>query len=71
MGTFSLAAAFMIWISLWAGVLMIVAALLFTAFYRHLCLKNFGGVTGDTAGFFVFCAEATLLATLAVFCMFI
>ncbi len=66
-----LVAAFMIWISLWTGVLMIVAALLFTAFYRHLCLKNFGGVTGDTAGFFVSCAEATLLATSAVFCMFI
>ena len=64
-----LAAAFMIWISLWTGVLMIVAALLFTVFYRHLCLKNFGGVTGDTAGFFVSCAEACVLAVIALFCM--
>ncbi|MBP5197870.1 MAG: adenosylcobinamide-GDP ribazoletransferase [Lachnospiraceae bacterium] len=64
-----LAAAYMLWMSPLAGVLMILAALLFVAFYRHLCLKNFGGVTGDTAGFFVSCAEVTLLATTALFCI--
>lgn len=64
-----LAAVFMIWMSALCGILSLLAALLFTAFYRHLCLKNFGGVTGDTAGFFVSCAEACILFVIAVLCM--
>lgn len=49
-----------------AGSIEVVAALLFTLWYRSLCKKNFGGVTGDTAGFFVVMGETFLVVVLGI-----
>ena len=42
----------------------VLAVLLFSIYYRYKCYKELGGVTGDTAGFFVTMAE--LLAALTI-----
>ena len=46
------------------GVLMAVAGLLALAWYRHVALSRFGGVTGDLAGWFLQWAELAMLAVL-------
>ena len=46
------------------GVLMAVAGLLALAWYRHVALSRFGGVTGDLAGWFLQWAELAMLAML-------
>lgn len=38
---------------------------LFTLYYDRLCRKNFGGVTGDTAGYYVVMLELFLLMAVA------
>lgn len=49
-----------------AGVAMIAAALLYTAYYRNKVYKEFGGVTGDTAGFFLITVEVFSTIVLAL-----
>ena len=44
--------------------LMAVAGLLALAWYRHVALSRFGGVTGDLAGWFLQWAELAMLAML-------
>ena len=46
------------------GALMAVAGLLALAWYRHVALARFGGVTGDLAGWFLQWAELAMLAVL-------
>ena len=46
------------------GALMAVAGLLALAWYRHVALSRFGGVTGDLAGWFLQWAELAMLAML-------
>ena len=46
------------------GALMAVAGLLALAWYRHVALSRFGGVTGDLAGWFLQWAERAMLAML-------
>ncbi|MCR5719610.1 MAG: adenosylcobinamide-GDP ribazoletransferase [Lachnospiraceae bacterium] len=41
---------------------------IYALYYRHLSYKNFGGVTGDTAGFFVTEGEALSALVLGVMC---
>ena len=48
------------------GALMAVAGLLALAWYRHVALSRFGGVTGDLAGWFLQWAELAMLAMLVV-----
>ncbi|RGX80671.1 hypothetical protein DXA64_03520 [Collinsella sp. OF03-4AA] len=43
---------------------MAVAGLLALAWYRHVALSRFGGVTGDLAGWFLQWAELAMLAML-------
>lgn len=45
-----------------AGVLAICAAALSFLWYRHLSYKEFGGITGDTAGYFVVICEVAIAA---------
>ena len=52
-----------------AGLVPIAAALVWLAYYYKMVMKQFGGVTGDTAGFFLqlcelFCAFALLIGGL-------
>lgn len=63
------AAGFMLAVQPVAGAILVLAMGLFILWYRHICDKHFGGVTGDTAGFFVVAGEASLLVVLALFCI--
>ncbi len=61
-----LAAALILWLDPLAGAVSVAAALLWVLGYRHIVMKQFGGVTGDTAGFFLQIAELLAMAGLFV-----
>lgn len=61
-----LAVALMLYLNLMAGIVCGAAGCLFCLWYKKLCDKQFGGVSGDTAGFFVVMGEAFLLIVLAI-----
>ena len=48
------------------GVLVIIGLFIYTLIYKYMCDKEFGGVTGDTAGFFVAVSEEVMLVILAI-----
>lgn len=56
-----LALLFMVWISPSAGGFAACFSLLAFHLYRRLAMKQFGGVTGDTTGFFLQTCELALL----------
>ncbi len=45
-----------------SGGILLLCALLTVLWYRHMAMKEFGGVTGDTSGFFLQLCELTMLA---------
>ena len=47
----------------WVGLLLV---LLWSAWHRRLCLRDFGGITGDLTGFFISTAELLTLAVSAL-----
>ncbi|SEP85193.1 cobalamin-5'-phosphate synthase [Lachnospiraceae bacterium RM5] len=55
---------FMVWADRIYGIGLIITALISTLFYRHKMIKEFGGITGDTAGYFV-CVTETFMAVVA------
>lgn len=57
-------AGFMLGQSLWAGG-MIAAALISFAYYGRRAKKEFGGITGDTAGWFVLICEENMMIAAA------
>ena len=57
----------MIYLDRAAGISVFAALIVFCFYYRYLCLKKFGGVTGDTAGMFVARGELIGLMVLAVY----
>lgn len=56
---------FMLWQSLYAGILVVVAAFLAFVYYYLRTKKEFGGITGDTAGYFVLICEASMMIVAA------
>ena len=60
------ASGYMLVQSFTAGVLAVAAALLVTGYYSHRCKKELGGITGDTAGYFVLLCELSILISMAV-----
>ena len=56
---------FMLWQSLYAGILVVVAAFLAFMYYYHRTKKELGGITGDTAGYFVLICEASMMIVAA------
>ena len=44
----------------------LIAVLCYTLHYSYLCKKRFGGVTGDTAGYYICMAECIYLVAVAV-----
>ena len=58
------AAMFHFWPS--AAVVCTMEALLLFAWYYKMAMKEFGGITGDLAGWFLSCCELLLLLTLAI-----
>lgn len=57
---------FMLWTSLLTGGIAVVVALLTFAYYYHRSKKEFGGITGDTAGYFVTLCEGCVLIAAAI-----
>lgn len=53
-----------------AGTFMMLAALLSFVWYKHLSCKEFGGITGDTAGYFVVVCETAIAAAAAASAVF-
>ncbi len=62
----ALCVAFMLWRSLFAGSIAAVAAIGAFAYYYYRCRKELGGITGDTAGYFVLLCEGSMMAAAAV-----
>ena len=60
------AAAIMTYVGFPAGTLMVLAAIAAFAWYKYKSYKEFGGITGDTAGWFVTVCEAGMTAAAAV-----
>ena len=48
-----------------AGILLILVAAGTYLWFRRLCLKEFGGITGDLAGYFLQSCERNMLLVLA------
>ena len=44
-----------------SGLLLLAAAVLCFAFYHHMAMKYFGGITGDLAGFYVCVCELAMV----------
>lgn len=58
--------AFMLWQSLYAGIIVTAAAFLAFAYYYGRMKKELGGITGDTAGYFVLVCEVSMMVAAAV-----
>lgn len=56
-----------LWIAPFKALCCVAALGLYTLYYGKICEKRFGGVTGDTAGYFVCQGELVYLATLFAF----
>ncbi|MBR5360213.1 MAG: adenosylcobinamide-GDP ribazoletransferase [Lachnospiraceae bacterium] len=54
---------------IYAALLMTAGLIIFYIYYRYKTYKEFGGVTGDTAGYFVCMCELTQAVILAVYCL--
>lgn len=62
---------FMLWQSFGAGVLVTAAAVGAIADYRYRSKKIFGGITGDTAGYFILFCEGCMVVAAAFANVFI
>ena len=63
---FVLVAGFMLYQSVVKGGILLVGALCVFLYYRHRCYKELGGVTGDTAGYFLTLCEGVLVVLLGI-----
>ncbi|MBQ9120430.1 MAG: adenosylcobinamide-GDP ribazoletransferase [Lachnospiraceae bacterium] len=57
--------AFMLWQSLCWGAIVTVSALFVFGYYYYRTKKELGGITGDTAGYFVLLCEGCMVVTAA------
>ena len=48
------------------GIISTAAMALFTGYYKSMCSKNFGGVTGDTAGYYICVCEEAVMVCLSL-----
>ena len=60
-----ISAFIMAFYALAAGVVMLVTALLSFMWYKHISYRELGGITGDTAGYFVVICETAIAAAAA------
>ena len=56
-----------VYLNMYAGSLCLLGLFLFTYLYKRMCIREFGGVTGDTAGYFVVAGERTALMIAAFY----
>lgn len=61
-----LCAGYMLYQSLPAGALTVAAALVSFGYYWFRCKRELGGITGDTAGYFLLLCEESMLVMTAV-----
>ena len=61
-GYLLLAGGLLVWQFAWAGAAVLVGMGLVFLWFWRLCRKQFGGITGDLAGFFLQAAELAALA---------
>lgn len=61
---------FMLWLSVWAVFPVAAAYLVFFYYYRRT-KKELGGITGDTAGYFVVMCEGCMMAVAAAVSVFL
>ncbi|MGC4019879.1 MAG: adenosylcobinamide-GDP ribazoletransferase [Muricomes sp.] len=54
-------AVLMLWLDLKLGMAALLGAGLLFFYYRHICKKQFGGITGDLAGYFLQLCELGML----------
>lgn len=62
-------AIYMLVMNVGCGIFVIAAALLSFVYYKHKSMREFGGITGDTAGYFVTISEAAMCAAAAIYCV--
>lgn len=62
----ALCIGFMLWQSLYAGIVVAVAAVGVFVYYFYRCKKELGGITGDTAGYFVLICEGSMMVAAAI-----
>lgn len=62
-----LCVCFVLYTDIVKGTVLLLAFAGYTAWYRHRACAIFGGVTGDTAGHYLVCAETAAAAALAAF----
>ena len=62
----ALCIAFMLWQSVIAGSVIVLAAIGAYGYYVYRSRKEFGGITGDTAGYFVLICEGAMVVAAAV-----
>ena len=58
----------LLWIDLFLGIGVIVVSLLMFAYHYYICKKQFGGITGDLAGYFLQLNELAILIWIAIGC---
>ena len=58
---------FMVWSNLVLSIVVVAGAVLFVVYYCLKTKKELGGITGDTAGYFVVCLEVTLTVITAFY----
>lgn len=56
---------FLLWQSLVEGAIVVITAFFLFAYYYFRTKKEFGGITGDTAGYFVLICEAGMMVVAA------
>ncbi len=61
-----LASVAVLYMNIFYGAVVLVAFALYTLYYRYKVYKAFGGVTGDTAGFFLTTSEVVSAVMLAI-----
>lgn len=62
----ALCIGFMLWQSLFAGSVIVVAAIGAFFYYYYRSKKELGGITGDTAGYFILLSEGSMMVAAAV-----
>ncbi|MDR2933598.1 MAG: adenosylcobinamide-GDP ribazoletransferase [Oscillospiraceae bacterium] len=58
-------AVFLMWLAFTEALVMIIIAAVFFLYWKKMCLKHFGGITGDLTGWFLQLCELLLAGGLA------
>lgn len=64
-----LCSAFLLLMAKWAGAAVLAASMGILRYYRWQCGRQFGGVTGDTAGYFTLMGEGAIVVIAAAGCI--